>query len=86
MNRKDWTEALLFSGFRMMAVFLVIIGTLGLLFQLLESWSAFDPSYFRQFISSTVLRPLIVILTGLLLLIFSGRLSRLLARGGRGCS
>lgn len=81
MNKKDWTEALLFAGLRIMAIMLIIAGSLGLLFQLVESWSAFDPSYLRQFFTSTVLRPLIVVITGVCLLGISGRLSRMLARG-----
>ncbi len=84
MNRKDWTEALIFAGLRIMAVMLIIGGLLGVVFQLMESWSSFDPSYFWQFVSSTMLRPLILVFTGLGLSVMSGWLSRHLSAGHRG--
>ncbi len=80
MNKKDWIEGLLFAGFRLMAVALIIIGLLSLLFQLINSWSAFDPSYLWPFLASTILRPSIVILTGLLLMAISNRLAHSMAK------
>ena len=69
----------MFAGLRILAVTMVVFGLLGLVFQLLNSWSAFDPSYLAEFLASTVLKPLIVIITGLVLLVISGRLAKSLA-------
>ena len=79
MNKKDWIEGLLFAGFRFLAVVLIVFGFLGLVFQLLESWQSFDPSYLSHFLASTVLRPVIVILTGLVLMTISSRLAHSMA-------
>jgi len=79
MNKKDWIEGFLFAGMRILAVAMIVVGLLGLVFQLLDSWSAFDPSYLADFLASTVLKPMIVIAAGLVLLAVSGRLAKSLA-------
>lgn len=79
MNKNDWIEGLLFAGCRLIGIALIVAGLLGLVFQLMDSWSAFDPSYLWEFLASTILRPLIVIITGLMLLALSGRVARLLS-------
>ena len=79
MNKKDWIEGLLFAGFRLLAVTLIIIGLIGAVLQLLNSWYAFDPSYWGEFLASTVLRPLILIMVGLLLMAISGKMAKSMA-------
>ena len=78
-SKKDWVEEILFAGFRLMAVGLMLVGLLGVIFQLLESWFQFDPNYLGTFVSETILRPLIVFLTGLILYAGSGLMARRMA-------
>ena len=78
-TKKDWIEGILFAGFRLMAVGLLLVGLLGMVFQLLESWYQFDPNYLGTFVSETILRPLIVFLAGLFLYAGSGLMARRMA-------
>jgi len=80
MTKQDWTEVLLFSGFRLMATGLRITGVLFLLFQLVESWHQFDPNYFGAFFLSTLFRPLFLFLAGVLLHFLAKPLSKYMAR------
>ena len=65
----------------------VLIGLLGMLFQLLEAWYRVDPNYLGTFLADTVLRPFIVFLTGLILYALSGKLAhRMAARHTRSAS
>ena len=79
MNKQEMTEGLLFAGFRLMAVALVLIGVLTLFFQLAESWYQFDPSYLRIFLWGTLLRPLALIVVGGGLHLISAPLARRMA-------
>ena len=79
MNKKDWVESLLFAGFRLMSVTCLLIGRLGMVFQLLETWSRFDPNYLGAFLAGTILRPAIVLLVGVLLHLFSAKLAHRMA-------
>ena len=36
MNKKDWIEGFLFAGLRILAVAMIVVGLLGLVFQLLN--------------------------------------------------
>ena len=81
MNKKDWVEGLLFAGFRIMSAGCMLLGSLGTIFQLLETWSRFDPNYLGAFIASTLLRPVIVLLAGILLHLLSAKLARRMASG-----
>ena len=78
-TKKDWVEGILFAGFRLMAVGLLVVGLLGMIFQLLESWYRFDPNYLGTFVSETILRPLIVFMSGILLYAGSGMMARRMA-------
>ena len=80
MNKNDWIEALLFAGCRLIGIVMIVAGLLGLVFQLMDSWSAFDPSYLWEFLASTILRPTLVIIAGLMLLALAGRVARYLSR------
>jgi hypothetical protein len=79
MNKSDWVEGLLFAGFRLIAVICLLIGGIGMLFQLIEAWYRVDPNYLGSFLADTVLRPFIICLAGLLLYALSGRLARRMA-------
>ncbi|MEX0320773.1 MAG: hypothetical protein AB3N63_01300 [Puniceicoccaceae bacterium] len=79
MDKKDMVESLLFAGFRVMALLLMLTGLLGLVFQLLEAWDQFDPNYLGSFVTAILLRPIILILTGLVLHFSSGLMARLMA-------
>lgn len=79
MTKQDWIEALLFSGFRLMAAGLILIGGLSLVFQLVDSWYQFDPNYFGGFFLSTLFRPMVLVLTGILLHSVASRLARSMA-------
>ena len=84
MNKKDWVEGLLFSGFRLMAAGCVLLGGLGLVFQLIGAWDRFDPNYLGAFIAGTLLRPLVLVATGIALHLLSGKLAhRMAARFNR---
>ena len=84
MNTKDWVEGLLFAGFRLMAAGCVLLGGLSVLFQLLDAWHRFDPNYLGAFIAGTLLRPIVLIVTGIILHLLSGKLAhRMAARFNR---
>ena len=76
MNKQDWVECLLFSGLKILATTCVLIGLLGLFFELVETWDRFDPNYLGAFLAATVLRPLLVLLAGVFLSLISGKLAR----------
>ena len=76
MNKWDWIESFLFAGFRIVAFVFILVGLLGLIFQLMDGWHQFDPNYLGAFILHTLARPLIVMFTGVLLHYASGFLSR----------
>ncbi len=78
-TKKDWVEGILFAGFRLMAVGLLLTGLLGMAFQFLESWYRFDPNYLGTFLAETILRPLMVFITGALLYAGSGWMARRMA-------
>lgn len=80
MNKQELIESLLYAGFRLMAVALLIIGGLGLLFQLADAWYRFDPSYLGAFLLETVFRSGMLILAGVLLYALSLPLARRMAR------
>ena len=44
MNKKDWVEAMLFAGFRLMAAGCGLLGGLSVLFQLIGAWDRFNRS------------------------------------------
>ena len=79
MDKKDMVESLLFSGFRTLALVLMLTGILGLVFQLMEAWDQFDPNYLGSFITAILLRPLILIITGTVLHFCSGFMARRMA-------
>ena len=79
MNKQEMTEGLLFAGFRLMALALVLTGILTLFFQLAESWYQFDPNYLRIFLWGTLLRPVSLIAVGGGLHLLSARLARRMA-------
>ena len=81
MNKKDWTESLLFAGFRLMAATCMLLGGLGIIFQLMEAWDRFDPNYLGAFLAGTLLRPLVLIVAGVLLHMTSGKLAHRMAAG-----
>ncbi|MFO7725855.1 MAG: hypothetical protein R6V45_09935 [Oceanipulchritudo sp.] len=75
------TESLLFAGFRLMAVALILMGGLDLFLQVLDSWYRFDPNYLVSFLLQTVLKPFLLLLSGGFLLRFSTGLARRLSAG-----
>ena len=81
MNKKDWTESLLFAGFRVMSTGCILLGGLGIVFQLLEAWDRFDPNYLGAFLAGTLLRPLVLLAAGIVLHMLSGRLAHRMAAG-----
>lgn len=81
MNKKDWAESLLFSGFRLMSTACIILGFLNILYQLLETWDRFDPNYLGAYLAGTLMRPSLLVLTGILLHLISARLARRMAAG-----
>ena len=64
MNKQELIEGLLFSGFRLMATGLVILGGLALVFELAGSWYRFDPNYLPSWFGATLLRPLLLLAAG----------------------
>jgi hypothetical protein len=80
MNKKDWVEARLFAGFRIIAMAGIFLGCVGLAFNLADSWSAFDPSYLNAFLASTVVKPVILIAASFLLNTVSSPMARRMAR------
>jgi len=70
-TRKDWVEGILFAGFRLMAVALLLTGLLGMAFQLLDSWYRFDPNYLGAYFAEILLRPFILCMTGGILYLLS---------------
>ena len=80
MTKQELAEVILFSGFRLLAATVMLLGVISLVFQLTESWFQFDPNYFGSFFFSTLFRPLVLILAGILTHLLSGRLARTMAR------
>jgi hypothetical protein len=81
MNKKDWVEGLLFAGFRLMSSTCILLGGLGIIFQLLDAWHRFDPSYLGAFLAGTVMRPVILLLAGVILHLSAGKLAHRMASG-----
>ncbi len=76
MDKKEMVESLLFAGFRITALVLMLVGFFALVFQLLEAWDQFDPNYLGSFVNANLLRPIILVLVGLLLHFCSGFMAR----------
>lgn len=79
MNKHELTEALLFSGLRLMAVALFLVGGIQLVFQLAEAWYRFDPNYLGDFLFSTVFRPVVLLLVAAALCLSARWMSRRMA-------
>ena len=80
MTKQDWAEVILFSGFRLLAAGVFLVGAFSLIFQLAESWFQFDPNYLGSFFLSTLFRPLVWILAAIILHCLAGFLARTMAR------
>jgi hypothetical protein len=80
MNKHELIEGLLFSGLRLMAVVLFLIGGLQLVFQLAEVWYRFDPNYLGEFLFSTVFRPVVLMITAAALCLSARWMARCMAK------
>jgi hypothetical protein len=79
MDKRDFTESLLFAGLRLIAVVLLLVAGFGLIFQLMESWYRFDPNYLGAFLLGTVFRPVVLGLIGFILFKCAPALARRMA-------
>jgi hypothetical protein len=79
MDKREFTECLLYAGLRLMAIGLLLAGGFGLIFQLVESWYRFDPNYLGAFLMGTIFRPALITLVGLVLLKASTGMARRMA-------
>ena len=79
MNKKDWVEGLLFAGFRIISTGVILVGLLGLVFQIIDTWYRFDPNYLGSYLADTLLRPFIMILAGVFLHAIASRMSHRMA-------
>ena len=79
MNKKDWSESILFAGFRLLAVACMLVGLLGIVLQFIDAWYRFDPNYLWAFIVATLLKPAVILAAGILLYLASGRMAHRMA-------
>lgn len=80
MSKHEWIEALVFSGLRLIAVTCLLGGLLNATFGLVDSWHRFDPNYLGTFFSSTILRPLLLLISGCVLYSLAGPWARRMSR------
>jgi hypothetical protein len=66
---------------RLLGLFWLVAGLWMLAANVIESAAEFNPSFIGYYLQSQVLRPLLAVGLGLLLIMFSRRLGRWLARG-----
>ncbi len=66
---------------RILALLLIVVGAGQLLANVIESIREFDPTYWWYYVQSEMLRPLLAIIFGKLLYLFSKPLGKLLASG-----
>lgn len=83
MSKADLIECLCFAGLRLLAFALALAGLLQLVFALLDAWYHFDPNYLGAFFSARLLRPLLILLWGLILYPLAPSLARFMARPAR---
>jgi hypothetical protein len=84
MNKREFTECLVFAGLRLLAVALLLAGGLGSLFALADAWYRFDPNYLGDFLRATLLRPGAILLTGVILFLGARRCAARMARAFAG--
>jgi uncharacterized membrane protein YqjE len=79
MDKRDFTECLLFAGLRLIAIALLLVAGFGLVFQLMESWYRFDPTYLGAFLLGTIFRPVVTGFVGFILFKSAPGLARRMA-------
>lgn len=66
---------------RIFGLLYLLVGLLGLIFNVAESYRQFDPSYFGYYFASELLRPLLIMGTGAIVHLLEKPLARWLSRG-----
>ena len=80
MKKHELIECLLFSGLRLMAVALFLVGGLQLVFQIAGAWYRFDPNYLGDYLYSTVFRPAALLIVAVALFAAAGRFAQWMSR------